>query len=183
MSTSGLRVFAGLALAIGGAILLLLAFDVYASAVRREALADGAARRAPCPEPRCECPPVAPCPPSAPAALASSSSPAPASAPASDRAFRFVRGGIILEKPELQRLAALAVELKKTTGKVTLEGHGDAPGTDERTLGLGRRRATIARQLFVDVGLDAERILVTARDVADDPTTATTVVVRPEGGR
>lgn len=184
MTSSGLRVFAGLALALGGAILVLLAADVHGGTARKEVLAEASAHRPICPEPKCNCPPQKPCPTAAPPPPPAVSSAPPAgsasAAPAQGNGFRFGKGGIILEKSELQRLIGLANELKRTSGKVVLEGFGDEPGTDDKTLGLGRRRATLARQLLAEIGFDGERLVVAAKNVADNPAAAGTVVVREE---
>jgi hypothetical protein len=93
--------------------------------------------------------------------------------------FRFAPGGIMLPKDELARLAAFAQGNRgKGGGKLMIEGHGDEPGTSEKALGLGRRRATVVRQVLADVGIEPERMTISAADAASAPST---VAVRQEG--
>jgi outer membrane protein OmpA-like peptidoglycan-associated protein len=73
-----------------------------------------------------------------------------------------------LPKDELGRLIASAADLRRETGKITIEGFGDDPGTDDKATALGRRRAILARQVLSEIGLDAERLVVTVGDVGAD---------------
>ena len=41
---------------------------------------------------------------------------------------------------------------------ITIEGHCDERGTPEYNLGLGERRALIAREYLIQLGIDSSRI-------------------------
>ena len=78
----------------------------------------------------------------------------------------------------MPRLVAHAGELRKSTGKISVEGFADGPGTDEKTTSLARRRGILARQLLADIGIDPERLVVTTGDVGAEPALAGQVRVR-----
>ena len=63
-------------------------------------------------------------------------------------------------------------------GKLVIEGYGDEAGVDEKTITLGRRRATVVRQLFSDVGVELDRVSIAMPDASADPRLAGTTRVR-----
>ena len=82
-------------------------------------------------------------------------------------------------KEELPRAVAYGGTLRKQDRpKITLEGFGDEPGTEDKGTFLGRRRAMIMRQLFGDIGIDGERITLLSTDVATEPSLAGAVRIR-----
>jgi hypothetical protein len=95
---------------------------------------------------------------------------APVAASGEISEFRFAAGGILLPKEELTRLVTFAKGVRtKGAAKLLIEGHGDEAGSGEKALGLGRRRATVVRQVLADVGIDPERMTISAADAAGSP--------------
>ena len=191
MATGALKTITGSLLVGGGIALVLFAIDSHGHSMHREGGRGDVASA--CPPAECpKCAPVAPQPAvtasalapasAAPAASASASPSASAAssaaAPASGTSFRFVAGDIALAKGEVPRLVAQAAELRKSTGKISIEGFADGPGTDEKSVSLARRRGVLARQLLADVGLDPERLVVSTGDAGAEPDLAGQVRVR-----
>ncbi len=179
-----MKIITGSLLVGGGVALVLFAIDSYGHGVQRASVP---ARAAPeCPRVECpRCPELVPArsapPVSSSAAPPASASAAPsasssAHAPADGASFRFVAGEIALAKGEVPRLVAHAAELRKSSGKISIEAFGD--GTDEKAAALGRRRGVLARQLLVEIGLDSERLVVTLGDARAEPDQAGHVRVR-----
>ena len=50
-----------------------------------------------------------------------------------------------------------------TSTRLTVEGHGDARGTNEYNLALGERRANAAREYLVSLGIEPDRIRVVSK--------------------
>jgi len=59
---------------------------------------------------------------------------------------------------KLGEIAHNAAILRKTRGKIKIEGHCDATGTDEYNYALGLRRAKAAKDALVAKGIPASRI-------------------------
>jgi outer membrane protein OmpA-like peptidoglycan-associated protein len=92
--------------------------------------------------------------------------------------FHFAKGGILLPKEELARLVALGREIRRSDRTmVTIEGFGDEVGTDEKAVTLGRRRATVVRQVFGDIGFDGDRMTL-ATPGTTDPSVLSSVRIR-----
>ena len=64
-----------------------------------------------------------------------------------------------LDDAAREALAANAAWMKRwPSTKVTIEGHADTRGTTEYNLALGDRRATVAREYLISLGIAADRI-------------------------
>ena len=70
----------------------------------------------------------------------------------------------VLDSSELDDLARQMLEAnaevlqRYSSWVVTIEGHCDERGTAEYNLGLGERRALVAQQYLVELGVDADRV-------------------------
>jgi peptidoglycan-associated lipoprotein len=47
--------------------------------------------------------------------------------------------------------------------RVTVEGHADSRGTNEYNLALGERRAAVAREYMVSLGIAADRLTIVSK--------------------
>ena len=71
----------------------------------------------------------------------------------------FVLDSSELDEPARQVIEANAEVLRQyPSWVVTIEGHCDERGTAEYNLGLGERRALVAHQYLVELGVGAERV-------------------------
>jgi len=61
---------------------------------------------------------------------------------------------------KLGEIAHNAAILRKTRGKIKIEGHCDATGTDEYNYALGLRRAKAAKDALIAKGIPANRIIL-----------------------
>ena len=52
---------------------------------------------------------------------------------------------------------------RRSTSKVTIEGHADSRGTNEYNLALGERRAGAVRDYLVSLGVTADRIAIVSK--------------------
>ena len=65
------------------------------------------------------------------------------------------------QRPILQKNAEWM--RRRTTTKVTIEGHADARGTNEYNLALGDRRARAVMDYMVSLGIGADRMVVVSK--------------------
>lgn len=61
---------------------------------------------------------------------------------------------------KLGEIAHNAAILRKTRGKIKIEGHCDATGTDEYNYALGLRRAKAAKDALITKGIPASRMIL-----------------------
>ena len=72
----------------------------------------------------------------------------------------FARGSAVLKKSAWKELDRVAVELKKSDNKFTVQGHTDSIGSDEVNMKLSTKRAEAVKAALVKRGIKAERIRV-----------------------
>jgi outer membrane protein OmpA-like peptidoglycan-associated protein len=65
-----------------------------------------------------------------------------------------------IDPDSLRDLAALARNLATTSDIIYLEGHSDSVGSSEYNLSLSKARAEVLRDIFVQEGVQAERIRI-----------------------
>jgi len=71
--------------------------------------------------------------------------------------FEFDKADLTAE--DMQKLQALAQELKAhPTAHIVISGNTDEVGTEEYNLALGQRRAQVARNYLVNLGISATRL-------------------------
>ena len=119
-------------------------------------------------------PPAPPAPPSAPTAA-----PTPRTGLSEDEIFArasneevqkefrdvyFDLDNAVLKDEGRTALTANATYLKRRTSvRVTVEGHCDERGTAEYNLGLGERRANAVKAYLVELGVPANRIVIVSK--------------------
>jgi outer membrane protein OmpA-like peptidoglycan-associated protein len=88
----------------------------------------------------------------------------------------FTTGKATLQPNAKEALSQVAAALKESgsTQQITIEGHADARGNEEKNLKLSKQRAEAVRDYLVSEGVPAERVIATGfgetRPVASNDT-------------
>ena len=70
----------------------------------------------------------------------------------------FARDSAVLKKDSGKALDKLAMDLKRTAGPITVQGHTDTTGTDAINKPLSQKRAEAVKSALVKRGIAPERI-------------------------